>query len=529
MSQSAYHLHCAGKTLFRRLAASPPTACPLPGLAAPNQALASRLFRLDRPPHWEKYPAMTRTDRVSTRESVSDGLRAKARPGVKLLTGTLTSNTGFPFVGLARRLILRLKVKAPLRVPRCFGLNDLLRLWVGHALRVFDGAGRGDVRVPPRDSLSGAPCSRPMPDRGRTRRPHASGNRKPSRSTGWTPNLPCAGVGKPGARASCARRECAEVDSSCSPGRTKQGVCPGPAPAEGTFRGQDALAPKTLRPRTPSRARKTYRARTLGCTDVYGSGKATANPACRRGIHAGTAAIPECGPDGPVPGAHVGPSDWPKSRARTLGCTDVYGSADGPPTSEALARVTWRRKTWTAVGGVTVGILSRSGRGVAGPASWLFRSNGDNPVACLSYAGRDRWALAADSLRAPFAATLRQRKPVRSPWCGPGGPATSRRFRVDSLCELPSQRTRATALPDRRLLPARVVAGVGNGCSSQGFRQAAGASPKPPPPYSVRASAHPCRTIDARAPRRRQTARAITETCGTMARITVTATRFVRC
>ena len=295
---------------------------------------------------------MTRTARVSTREFVSDVLRTTARPGVKLLTGTLTSNTGFPYVGLARRLILHLKVKAPLRVSRCFGLNDLLRWWVGHALRVFDGAGRGDVRVPSRDSLSGAPCSRPLPDRGRTRHPHAWGNLgrgdacvAPTARHGYAWENRERGHPAP-------RRECAEVDSSCSPGRTKQGVCPGPAPAEGTFRGQDALAPKTLRPRTPSRARKTFRARTLGCTDVYGSGKVTANLACRRGIPAGTAAIPECGPDNPVPGAHTGPSDWHKSRARPLGCTDVYGSADGPPTSEALARVTWRRKTWTAVGGV---------------------------------------------------------------------------------------------------------------------------------------------------------------------------------
>ena len=307
---------------------------------------------------------MTQTARVSTRESVSDVLRTTARPGVKLLTGTLTSNTGFPHVGVARRLILHLKVKAPLRVCRCFAVNDLLRWWVGHALRVVNGAGRGDGQVPSRDSLSGAPCSWPTPDRRRTRRPHTWGNRRHAVILLMRHCAPPAGVGephrrqhcdgpghapparmgepeaeplyrldterarrtrgKPGARASCPRRECAGVGRSFSPGRTKQRVCPAPAPAEGTFRGQDAFPPKIPRPRTSSRARKTFRARTLGCTEVYGFGMATANLACRRDIHAGTAAIPESGPDNPVPGAHTGPSNWHTSRARTLGCTEVY-------------------------------------------------------------------------------------------------------------------------------------------------------------------------------------------------------------
>ena len=124
---------------------------------------------------------MTLAARVSTRESVSDVLRKTGRPGVKLLTGTLTSNTRFPYVGLARRIILHLKVKAPWRVSRWFGLNDLLRWWVGHALRVFDGAGRGDVRAPTRHSLSRVSSSRPMPDRGRTCGARAWGNQRQQR------------------------------------------------------------------------------------------------------------------------------------------------------------------------------------------------------------------------------------------------------------------------------------------------------------------------------------------------------------
>ena len=70
--------------------------------------------------------------------------------------------------------------------------------------------------------------------------------------------------------------------------------------------------------------------------------------------------------------------------------TVSYGSAHGPPTSEGHAHMTWRRRAWTAVGGVTVGILSRNGRVVPGPATRLFGSIGDSPVACLSYAGGDR-------------------------------------------------------------------------------------------------------------------------------------------
>ena len=145
---------------------------------------------------------MTLAARVSTRESVSDVLRKTARPGVKLLTGTLTSNTRFPYVGLARRLILHLKVKAPWRVSRCFALNDLLRWWVGHALRVFDGAGRGDVRAPTRDiRYRVSLASRPMPDRGTHVRRCARGGTNGStcdRLLMFAASAPLARVGEPG-------------------------------------------------------------------------------------------------------------------------------------------------------------------------------------------------------------------------------------------------------------------------------------------------------------------------------------------
>ena len=191
---------------------------------------------------------MTLAARVSTRETVSDVLRTMARPGVKLLTGTLTFDTGFPYVGLARRLILHLKVKAPWRVSRCFGLNGFLSWWVGHAIRVFDDAVRGDTRVPSQDSLSGAPCPRPMPDRGCTRRPHAWGNPKSGTAAQGSAPLRLHAWGNRRDSFSCCGRYARRT------------------PAWGNLgRGDACVAPTTRRPhacgsRKPSRSPDVFRA-----------------------------------------------------------------------------------------------------------------------------------------------------------------------------------------------------------------------------------------------------------------------------
>ena len=71
------------------------------------------------------------------------------------------------------------------------------------------------------------------------------------------------------------------------------------------------------------------RARALGCTDVYGFWATPTGRARRAGSHAGMPAVPETAVWSPVPVADARPFTR-ISRARALGCTDVYGFGTTP-------------------------------------------------------------------------------------------------------------------------------------------------------------------------------------------------------